>query len=179
MSKLVKQMQMDALKKTFGDARDLVLVSISGVAATAENQKRLELRKKNIRLHTVKNSLAARVFKDMGINGLDDHLKGPITIAWGSSSIADLSKAVDDWAKKDKKVLPKIAVADGAVVPFEAAKKFPTRAQAIGEVIGLLLGPARQVVAQLMGPGGKVAGQIKTISERKEDAPPPAAAPAP
>lgn len=176
MSKLVKQMQMDALKKTFGDTRDLVLLSISGVNAVAENQARLQLRKKNIRLHTVKNSLAARVFKDMGLNGLEEHLKGPITVAWGSSSIADLSKQIDDWAKKEKKVLPKIAVADGAVVPFETAKKFPTRAQAIGEVIGLILGPGRQIVAQLMGPGGKVAGQIKTIADRPEEAPPAAPA---
>jgi large subunit ribosomal protein L10 len=175
MSKLVKQMQMDALKKTFGDARDLVLVSISGVAATAENQMRLQFRKKNIRLHTVKNSLAARVFKDMGINGLDEHLKGPITVAWGSSSIADLSKAVDDWAKKEKKVLPRVAVADGTVVSFEAAKKFPTRAQAIGEVIGLLLGPARQVIGQLTGAGGMLAGQVKTIADRTEESPPAAA----
>src|SRR5262245_45746680 len=141
MSKLIKQMQMDALKKTFGEMRDLVLLSISGVNGVAENQARLQLRKKNIRLHTVKNSLAARVFKDLGINGLDEHLKGPITVAWGSTSIADLSKSLDDWAKKDKKVLPRIAVADGAVVTFDTAKKFPTKAQAIGEIIGLILGP--------------------------------------
>lgn len=168
MSKLVKKMQMDALKATFGQTRDLVLISMTGVKARDENQIRLQLRKKNIRLHTVKNSLAARVFKDLGINGLEDHLRGPTTIAWGASSIADLSKAIDEWIQREKKIQPKVAVADGAVVPFEAAKKFPTRAQAIGEVLALVLGPARKVLGQVTGAGGRLAGVVQAIADRKE-----------
>lgn len=168
MSKLVKKMQMDALKATFGQTRDLVLISMTGVKARDENQIRLQLRKKNIRLHTVKNSLAARVFKDLGIHGLEDHLRGPTTIAWGASSIADLSKAIDEWIQREKKIQPKVAVADGAVVPFEAAKKFPTRAQAIGEVLALVLGPARKVLGQVTGAGGRLAGVVQAIADRKE-----------
>ncbi len=168
MSKLVKKMQMDALKATFGQTRDLVLISMTGVKARDENQIRLQLRKKNIRLHTVKNRLAARVFKDLGINGLEDHLRGPTTIAWGASSIADLSKAIDEWIQREKKIQPKVAVADGAVVPFEAAKKFPTRAQAIGEVLALVLGPARKVLGQVTGAGGRLAGVVQAIADRKE-----------
>jgi large subunit ribosomal protein L10 len=168
MSKLVKKMQMDALKATFGQTRDLVLISMTGVKARDENQIRLQLRKKNIRLHTVKNSLAARVFKDLGINGLEDHLRGPTTIAWGASSIADLSKAIDEWIQREKKIQPKVAVADGAVVPFEAAKKFPTRAQALGEVLALVLGPARKVLGQVTGAGGRLAGVVQSIADRKE-----------
>lgn len=169
MSKLVKKMQMDALKATFGQTRDLVLLSMSGVKARDENQIRLQLRKKNIRLHTVKNSLAARVFKELGIPGLDDYLRGPTTVAFGPSSIADLSKALDEWIQREKKIQPKVAVADGAVVPFEAAKKFPTRAQAIGEVLALVLSPARVVLGQVSGAGGRLAGVVKTLSERKEE----------
>ena len=30
MSKVIKQMEMDALKKTFGDVRDLVVLSVKG-----------------------------------------------------------------------------------------------------------------------------------------------------
>jgi len=138
MSKLVKQMQMEALKKTFGQTRDLVLLAMSGVKARDETQIRLQLRKKNVRLHRVKNSLAARVFNELGIRGLDEHLRGPTTVAWGSTSIADLTEA----------------------------KRFPTRAQAIGEVLGLVLSPARLVLGQVVSAGGRLAGQIQTLAER-------------
>lgn len=172
MSKVVKQMQMDALKKTFGGVRDLVLLSISGVPALAENTMRLKFRKQNIRLHTVKNSLAARVFKDLGINGLDSHFTGTTTVAWGSSSIADLSKQLEAWAKTEKKVKPRIAVADGAVVAFDAAKKFPTRAEALGRVATMILSPASRLAGMLQGPGGTLAGQIKSIGEKKPEGEP-------
>jgi large subunit ribosomal protein L10 len=171
MSKAIKQMEMDALKKSFGGVRDLVLLSVSGMASTAENQMRLALRKKSIRLHTVKNSLATRVFKDLGMPGLVDHFTGPTTVAWGSSSVADLSKELDALAKKNDKVKPRIAVADGAVVSFDAAKRFPTRMEALARIAGMILGPAGRIAGMLKSPGANLAGQIKSISEKKEEAP--------
>jgi large subunit ribosomal protein L10 len=172
MSKVIKQMQMDALKQTFGEVRDLVLLSISGVPALAENGMRLKLRKQNIRLHTVKNSLAARVFTDLGFPGLESHFVGTTTVAWGSSSIADLCKQIDNWSKTEKKVLPRIAVADGAVVPFEAAKKFPTREEALGRIATMVLSPASRIATLLKAPGATLVGQIKSIGDKEgEEAP--------
>lgn len=178
MSKQIKQMQMDVMKRAFADVRDMVLLNVNGLSALTENQMRLQLRQKNVRMQTVKNSLALRVFGELGIMGLDAHFTGPTTVAWGSASIADLSKLIDGYAKKNKKVQPKTAVADGAVVPFDAAKKFPTREEAIGRIIMLALSPAGRVAGMLKGPAGRVSGQIKSISEKKEEAPAGAANPA-
>jgi large subunit ribosomal protein L10 len=175
MSKAIKQMQMDSLKKTFGGLRDLVLLSVSGVPSTAENQMRLTLRKKNIRLQTVKNSLATRVFKELGLSGLEVHCSGPTTVAWGSSSIADLTKELDALAKKNDKIKPRAAVAEGAVITFEAAKKFPTRAEALSRIAGMILAPGGRLAGMLKGPAATLAGQIKSIGDKKEEpaAPPP------
>ncbi len=68
MSKQIKQLEMDSLEQTFKDVRDVVFLSVSGVNAQLDNQVRLALRKKNIRLQVVKNSLASRVFS-LGQNG--------------------------------------------------------------------------------------------------------------
>src|SRR6185295_9597281 len=38
----------------------------------------------------------------------------------------------------------------------------------IGEIIGLLQSPAKNVVGALQSSGGKLAGIVKTLSERKE-----------
>lgn len=173
MSKQVKQMQMDSLVQTFASVRDMVLLNVNGLSATTENQMRLQLRQKDVRMQTVKNSLALRVFNELGLKGLDAHFSGPTTIAWGSSSIADLSKLIDGFAQKDKKVQPKVAVADGAVVPFEAAKKFPTRVEAIARVVMLALSPASRIVSLAKGPGARIAGQVKSLAEKGEAAPPP------
>ncbi len=116
MSKKIKQMQMNELTKTFGGVRDLVLLSLTGLDAITENKVRLDLRKKNIRLHMVKNSLARRVFGEMGIN-LKDVWAGPTTIAWGGSSVAELSQQIDKAFRKNDKIKDKVkiktAVAEG------------------------------------------------------------------
>src|SRR5882724_7152574 len=100
MSKKIKQMQMDALAKTFDGVRDMVVLSISGVESLVDNKTRLDLLKKNIRLHMVKNSLARRVFTQMGLN-TGEIWAGPTTIAWGGSGVAELSRTLDGAFRKN------------------------------------------------------------------------------
>lgn len=178
MSKTIKAMQMNALKDTFGEARDFVFVNIVGLDAISENKTRLELRKKGIRLVGVKNTLCRRVLGELGMT-VESPWSGPTAVAFGSSSIAELSKEIDEFAKKfDKKVKIKGAVADGTEVSFAAALKMPTRAEAIGRVVTLALSPAWRIAGALLGPAGIVSGQIKAVSEKKEEAAAPAEAPA-
>jgi large subunit ribosomal protein L10 len=179
MSKAIKQMEMDALAKTFREVRDLVLLSVSGVSAQTDNQLRLGLRKKNIRLHVVKNSLARRVFGELGFQAASDNCwLGPTLIAWGHNSLKELSLELDDLMKKNDKIKAKMAFAEGQEVSFDQAKKMLSKAEASGRVVSLALSPASRLVSQILAPAGRIAGQIKTLRERPAE-PEPAAAPAP
>src|SRR5690349_14199212 len=104
MSKVMKQMQMDSLKHTFKGVRDLVLLNVVGLDAISENKMRLDLRKKGIRLQMVKNSLARRVFGELGLQ-IQSPWEGSTTVAWGSSSIAKLSQELDGLIKKHSKFM--------------------------------------------------------------------------
>jgi large subunit ribosomal protein L10 len=174
MSKKIKQLQMDALGKQFDGVRDLVLLTFSGVDCLTENKMRLELRKKNIRLSMVKNSLARQVFAKMGIK-LGEVWTGATTIAWGGTGIADLSRTLDETFKKNDKVKDKTkiktAIAEGEEVPFAKALTMPTRHEAIGQLLAAILGPGASIASQLTGPASQVASQIKTISEKPAEAP--------
>jgi len=177
MSKQIKQMQMDALEQTLGKVRDLVLLSVTGMTCQQDNQLRHTLRKKNIRLQVVKNSLARNVFNRLGMN-LAKVWEGPTTLAWGSTGLADLSKELDTLLKKNDKVKFKGAVADGQEVTFEQALKMPTLAQALGRVVSLILAPAGRLVSQITGPAAAVASQVKSLADKKpEEGAPPAEAP--
>ena len=91
MSKAIKQLQMDALKKSFTDVRDLVMLNIVGLNAIDDNKMRLGLRKKGIRLHQVKNSLCQRVFDELGLT-VAKAWEGSTTVAWGAGSVAELAE---------------------------------------------------------------------------------------
>jgi ribosomal protein L10 len=167
MSKQIKQMEMDALKQTFGGVRDLVVLSIQGLTSQADNQLRLTLRKKRIRLHQVKNSLTRRVLDELGMKVVG-YWEGPTTLAWGAGSLAELSRELDTLLKKNEKVKFKGAIAEGQAVTFRQALAMPTRAEAAGRVLSLALSPARRVASQILAPAARVAAQIKTLSERPE-----------
>jgi large subunit ribosomal protein L10 len=178
MSKAIKQMQMDDLKSTFGSVRDLVLLNVVGLGAIPENKIRLDLRKKGIRLQMVKNSLARKVFTDLGLT-ISKGWEGATTVAWGGTSAAELAKEVEAVQKKNDKVMKvKTGVADGQELAFDVMVKLPTREQAIGTVIGLMLGAGSRLVGAITGPGGQLASQVKTLSEKKEEGEAPAAPPA-
>src|SRR5690606_13812301 len=104
MSKLVKGMVIDAVAKRVGDVRDLVVIDVSRLDATAENQWRLELRKKNIQALTVRNTLARRALGNLGVAGLDEILQGPSTLVYGGQDIVALSKEIVEAAKKNDKI---------------------------------------------------------------------------
>jgi large subunit ribosomal protein L10 len=180
MSKIIKQMEMDSLKKTFQDVRDLAVLSVSGLSCQADTGFRAALRKKKIRLKVIKNSLSRKVFAELGLKVGDESpvWVGPSMVAWGAGSIAELCRDIDSELAAPKtaalykdKVKRKGAVADGMEVSWDVAAKMPTRQEAIARVAGLILAPAARVAGQLRGPGGKVAGQVKSISEKPADAP--------
>ena len=179
MSKVIKQMEMDALRKAFENVRDAVVLSVSGLSCQLEGALRATLRKKNIRLKMVKNSLTRRVLDEVGIHiGEESPVwKGPTTFAWGANSIAELSRAIDEELKKSKnaaaykeKVNIKAALADGELITFDMALKRPTREEAIAQILGAILGPGSAIAGCLTGPASQVASQIQTISEKTEGA---------
>jgi large subunit ribosomal protein L10 len=177
MSKQIKQMEMDALGKTFREVRDLVAISVVGLDSKADNQLRLALRKKNIHLQVIKNSLTRRVFGELGINAAKIW-EGPTTLAWGATSVAELSRELEAAFKKNDKIKFKGAIADGEEITFEQAKNRPTKAEAVGRVVMLALAPASRLLSQIRGPASQVASQIKTLSEKAGGEKPAAAPPA-
>jgi large subunit ribosomal protein L10 len=191
MSKAIKQMQIASIEDTFKTVRDLVVMSVKGLDCHADHALRAALRKKSIRLQVVKNSLTRKVFGEMGMTVGDDspYWSGPTTLAWGAPgiSIAEVSRAVEAELKNPKtaatykdKVAVKGAFAEGQPVKFDVALKMPTRLEAIGQIVGMILGPGSAIAGCLTGPASQIASQIQTLSEKKEEgaAAPEAAPPA-
>jgi len=172
MSKKIKEMELNALRATFKGVKDYVVLEPLKVDSATDYEFRKRLREKQCRAKLVKNTLLQKVFNENGISV--SGLSGPTLIVWGSDSIKGLSNSVESTLKdlkKDPKAPDKFkvktAVADGQSVTFDLAKTLPTRQEAIGQVLGAILGPASQIAAALIGPGGQVAGCVQAVEEKK------------
>lgn len=171
MSKYVKEMMMDQMKADFGDTKSVLILDFKGLDAQAENKLRLHLRKKKISLRALKNSLARRVFADMGLGDLDRFLAGPSVAVWGGDGVAELAKELSDQVKKLKKPEIKGGAVDGIIIgpaQVEDITKLPSREELIGRVAALALAPVQRVVSLANAPASGLLGQLKTIAEPAE-----------
>ena len=184
MSKKIKDLELNALRKRFQGVKDYVLVEPAKVDALTDLNFRRALRAKKIQCQLVKNTLAKKVLAENGVTL--ETWAGPTLLCWGADSVKALATTVDT-AIKDSKKDPKApdkykvktAVADGQTVTFDIAKTMPTRQEAIAEVLAAILGPGASLAAALAGPATQIAGILKAIEEKQpaEAAAPVAEAP--
>src|SRR3954454_25147257 len=102
MSKYVKELMMDQIRSDLGDTRSVLILDLKGLDAITEYQFRRDLRKKSIKMRVMRNTLARRVFEDMGIGGLSRFLEGPSVAVWGGGGVAELAKEISEQGKKAK-----------------------------------------------------------------------------
>ena len=168
MSKYVKEMMMDQLRSDLDGSLSLLILDLKGLDANAEHGLRRDLRKKSIKLRVLKNSLARRVFSEMGMEGLSPFLEGPSAVAWGGEGVAELAKEISSQVKKLKKPEIKGGAVDGVVVganQVEDITKLPSREALIGRVVSLAMAPVSRVISLANAPASGLLGQLKTLSE--------------
>lgn len=170
MSKYVKELLISDIRQKIGDSRDMLVLNTSKIDAITANKLRIALGKKQIRLLSVKNTLAKKALSEVGISALDPFLDGPSTLVWGGEDVVALSKEIAKWAKD----LEKLEIKGGAVegTPLTAAQvdqlsKSPSREELLGQIVGLILSPGAQLSAALLGPGAKLASQVKKMADKE------------
>jgi len=172
MSKPVKALIRDELIKRFDGVTQLAVVGFTGVEANATNRIRARLREKEIRVLVVKNALAKQAFKAVGIAVAGELLDGPCAVAYGcdpdSVGIVAVVRELLEIHKEEPKLTVKAALLDGEVFRgdrIEALSMYPTRDEAIAQLVGCVLWPGSSLAACLTGPGGQLAGAIAAIGE--------------
>jgi ribosomal protein L10 len=171
MSKKIKELELNDLRKTFKGVRDFVLLEPLKLDSAADYELRKGLRAKKIRVKMVKNSFVRKVFGENKINV--DPGSGPTLVCWGAESTKELGTTViavlrqlRPDPKLPEKIKEKTGIADGEAMPLAKLPDVPTRQEAIGAVLAALLGPGAMVAGCLVGPANNLAGILKAIEEK-------------
>lgn len=174
MSKPVKNMIKRELANRFAGISSVAIVGFSGIDSDQTYAMRGRLAEKDISLTVVKNSLAKQAFKEVGLDSAVGLLEGPCAIAYGGESVVSVVRELLDIQKKTPNLEVKGAVLDGDIFSGDAEVKqlsnFPTRDEAIGQVVQCALSAGGNISACLLGPASQIAGILKTIEEKDEAA---------
>jgi large subunit ribosomal protein L10 len=82
-------------------AQAFALMSFSQLNVEQMTSFRLSLRKRDIHVKVVKNTLAKRVFDKTPFAGVSAHLQGPTLLAYGPGDPVITAKAIWEWAEKE------------------------------------------------------------------------------
>lgn len=172
MNKDQKAQYIEDLAQDLSKANIFYLADTSALTVETINQLRRRCFQQGIELRVVKNTLLAKAMAKVegrNYDNLASVLGGPTSIMFSEVGNAP-AKLIKDFRKKNDKPILKGAYIDEAVFigdnQLDALESLKSREELIGEIIGLLQSPAKNVISGLTGGGQKIAGILKTLEER-------------
>ena len=167
-----KSLVIEQLTAQLADNANIYLADISGLDAASTSNLRRACFKAGVKLNVVKNTLLAKAMesseKDFG--ELADILKGNTSLMVSETGNAP-AKVIKEFRKKSEKPILKGAFIEEAIYvgdnQLDALVDIKSKEELVGDIIGLLQSPAKNVVSALKSSGGKLAGIVKTLSERE------------
>jgi len=172
MSKTVKNMIMRDYTTRMGDVETALVIGVRGLNAKDTTKLRAGLAKKKMKVSIVRNALAKKTFGGGKLKPLTEFFSESTALAYGGESIIELTREVVELTKAMPKVELRAAMLDGMIFKGKAGvtelSKFPTKDEAIGQILTLVISPGKNVMGQLLGPGRTVGGLVKAIEAKLE-----------
>jgi len=174
MDKATKKESIEQLTKRFSTATNFYLADASHLNVEQVNKLRRLCFKEGVEFKVAKNTLIRKALESIGsgYDGLFDALHGPTSILFAETASVP-AKVIKEFRKTSEKPVLKAAYIDSAIFIGDESlndlAKLKTKQELIGEIIGLLQSPAKNVIGALQSGGNKLGGILKTLENRTEN----------
>jgi len=171
MNKEEKHELVLALTEQMKEYGNFYITDTSDLTVAKINAIRRQCFESDITMQVAKNSLIKKAMEGVGGDFTSVHgvLKGSSSILFSKSSTAP-AKLIKQLRKKGEKPILKAAYIDSAIFigdnQLDTLINLKSKEQLIGEIIGLLQSPAKNVISALQSGGNILAGVVKTLQER-------------
>lgn len=173
MRKEDKSTVIQNIATTLGEYTNFYLTDIASLNAEKTSNLRRECDKQEIKLMVVKNTLLKKALEqvDESFSALDEALKGNTAIMFSNNANSP-AKLIKSFSKSINADIPKLKAAyvqEGFYIGAENLDmlvSIKSKNELIGDVIGLLQSPAKNVISALQSGGNTIHGVLKTLSER-------------
>lgn len=173
MKREEKHEVVSALTEKMKEYGNFYITDTSSLSVAKINNIRRKCFENEIGMQVVKNTLIKKALEqlDGDVTPLFEVLKGSSSILFSTNANAP-AKLIKELRKgKNEKPVLKAAYVDSAIFigdnQLDALVNLKSREQLIGEIIGLLQSPAKNVISALQSGGNKLAGIVKTLQERE------------
>ena len=165
-----KQAVISELKELFTANQNFYIADTSGLTVAEVSKLRRMCFKQGVKLKVAKNTLIKKALESMDgdYSGVYGSLKGTSGLMLCETANVP-AKILKDFRKTSERPTLKAAFVESAVFvgdnQIDALANLKSKAELIGEIIGLLQSPAQNVIGALQSSGNKLGGILKTLSE--------------
>lgn len=148
-----KEAIIEDLKAKFEGSTVAVFTNYSGLNVAEATKLRRKLREADCEFRVAKNTLTSLAAKQVGLEGVDPYLEGPVAIAFGTDPVAP-AKVLSDFIRETKKMEIKAAVLEGKVIDaigVKALADLPPREVLLAKVVGGMQAPLYGFASVLQG----------------------------
>jgi len=175
MKKEDKSKIISQIEETLKQYSCYYLTETQGLNAEKTGDLRRKCAKQDIKMLVVKNSLLKRALENIGIDAsqFGDALKQNTAVLFSNTGNAP-AKLIKDFVGNGKIVSKPVLKAAYVEECFyvganqlDALIAIKSKNELVGDIIGLLQSPAKNVISALQSGGNKLAGIVKTLSEKE------------
>ena len=172
MTREEKSQVIEELTAQLADNANIYLTDLSGLNAGNTSDLRRACFKANVKLSVVKNTLLEKAMEasDRDFGDLPTTLKGNTSVMYSETGNAP-AKVIKAFRKKAEKPLLKGAFIEETVYigddQLDMLVDIKSKEELIGDIIGLLQSPAKNVISALKSSGQTLSGILKTLSQKE------------
>ena len=158
----VKKTIVAGIKEKLEKAQSVVLVDYRGLTVAEDTELRTSCRKAGIEYVVLKNTMVTLAARELGIEGLEEHLQSPTAVAFGYEDPVTACKTISEYAKKNKKLEVKCGVYENKVLDaegVEAMASLPSREVLIARIMGSMMSAVSKFVYVVEAIRKKQAGE--------------------
>jgi large subunit ribosomal protein L10 len=172
MTREEKTKEIDSLVNEFSAYSNFYVTDVASLDSEKTSKLRRLCHSKNVKMRVAKNTLIQKALEKIDANayeGIFASLKGTSAIMFSEVSNTP-AKLIKEFRKTSEKPILKGAWIDSSI--FIGDKELTTlsnlksKNELIGEIIGLLQSPAKNVISQLQSSGQKLTGILKTLENK-------------
>jgi large subunit ribosomal protein L10 len=175
MNKEEKGVLIEELKEKFASTTYFYIFDASGMSVASTNKFRRMCFQRGLEYKVVKNSLIKKALESLDADYTNFNkavLKGFSGVIFSNESGSAPAKLLKDFRREgNERPLLKGASIDSSMYigeqTLDSLTKVKSRLEMIAELVGLLQAPGQRLASALQSGGGKLAGVLKTLSEKE------------
>lgn len=167
-----KKAVVEDIAQQIKESDALYITDYKGMSVAEMNELRSEFNQKGVTYKICRNTLFRRAVDEVdGLDELKEHMVYQNAVAFVSGDPSVPAKIIKQ-RHKDKKEKPafKLAVIEGVIYDekqLDNLAAMKSKEEVVGDIVGLLLSPASNVVSALQAQGSNLAGAIKSIADKE------------